>query len=375
MDWIKSSLRELKEKGLFRERIKRDGLIDFCGNDYLGLKNHPEVIAEAKRAIEDYGLGSGASQLVSGYTEEHERLERALSELKGSEACVLFGSGYLANTGAIPVLAGEGDLILSDELNHASLIDGARLSRARVLVYRHRDTEHLRDLLKRHRANYRKLLIVTDSLFSMDGDIAPLPELFEVAEEFEGMLYIDDAHATGTLGEGRGSLHHFNLRMKENVILMGTLSKALGSYGAFLCGCREVIELIINRARSLIFTTSLPPSVCAGARKAVEIIISDPSLSRKLKGKTRKIYEKLKELPYEVIFHGTPIIPIMIGDERRALALSERLLERGILLRAIRYPTVPKGKARLRLTVSLNYKSEDIKKLIDELENLAYAKV
>ncbi len=370
MEWIEEELRRLREYGLYRERVQREGLLDFCSNDYLGLRDHPEVVEAVRRALEEYGLGSGASQLVSGYTKYHRVLEERLASFKGIPECVLFGSGYLANTGTIPVLAGEGDLILSDELNHASLIDGCRLSRAERRVFRHKDYEELEETLRRERKRFRRVLIVTDSVFSMDGDLADLEILYELSEKYGCLLYIDDAHATGTVGEGRGSLREFGLEWRENVILMGTLSKALGSYGAFVCGSSQLVSLLVNRARSLIFTTSLPPLLCAGALKSLEIIEENPSLVRKLRERAEFIYRELKDLTYEVRFYGTPIIPIMVGDEKRALELALKLRERGILLQAIRYPTVPKGEARLRLTVSLRYREEDVDKLLRELKLL-----
>jgi len=358
MDWIRNYLTELKKSSLYRERVPKEGLIDLCSNDYLGLRNHPEVLREARKVLEEEGLGSGASQLVSGWTKHHRDLEEALAKLKETPSCVLFGSGYLANIGTIPALAGEGDLILSDELNHASIIDGCRLSRARVLVFRHRDYDHLRDLLKKERGKHRRTLVVTDSLFSMDGDIADIPAILDISEEYETMVFIDDAHATGTLGEGRGSLHHFGIPYRENIILMGTLSKALGAYGAFVCGSEEIIEYLINTARSLIFTTSLPPAVCAGAKRAVELVLENPQWYRELSRRSEVVAGYLKILPVKVIFNQTPVIPIVLGDEGRAVDAERHLREKGFFIKAIRYPTVPKGMARLRLTVSLRH-SED----------------
>ncbi len=370
MEWIREILYDIEGKNLLRRRLLREGLKDFCSNDYLGLKDDPRVVEAAKKALDAYGLGSGASQLVSGYTRVHRELEEKLAQFKGTPACVLFGSGYLANVGTVPVLASEGDLILSDELNHASLIDGCRLSRAKTKIFGHRDYDQLEDILRKERGNFRRVLIVTDGVFSMDGDIADLRALYNISERFDCTLYIDDAHGTGTVGRGRGTIEEFGLEWRENVVLMGTLSKALGSYGAFVCGSLEVIELLINRARSLIFTTSLPPSVCAGALKSLEIVRDNPRMVDSLRDLSRSVYGKLKDLPLEVPFHGTPIIPLIVGDEGKTLELSRRLLERGMLLQAIRYPTVPKGRARLRLTVSLRYSEEDLEDLLRALEEL-----
>ena len=370
MDWIREILYDLEDKNLYRRRILREGLKDFCSNDYLGLRDHPRVVEASKRALEEYGLGSGASQLVSGYTRVHAELEEELAQFKGTPACVLFGSGYMANVGTIPVLVGEGDLILSDELNHASLIDGCRLSRADKKVFKHRDYEQLEEILKKERHRYGKVLIVTDSVFSMDGDLADLKALYDLSERFDCMLYIDDAHGTGTIGGGRGGLEEFNLRWRENVVLMGTLSKALGSYGAFVCGSEEVVELLVNRARSLIFTTSLPPAVCAGALESVRIIDENPHMIERLREAERRLLDVLSELPYDVIYGGTPIIPVLVGDEGEALSISKKLLEEGIFVQAIRYPTVPKGKARLRFTASLRYSEGDLELLSEALRSL-----
>ncbi len=370
MDWIERYLTELKEKNLYRERVYREGLTDLCSNDYLGLRNHPEVVKEARKVLEEEGLGSGASQLVSGWTDHHRELEEVLARLKGTPSCVLFGSGYLANIGTIPALAGEGDLILSDQLNHASIIDACRLSRAKTIVFRHRDYDHLRDILRKERGSHRKVLIVTDSLFSMDGDVADLATVIELSEEFETMVYIDDAHATGTLGKGRGSLEHFGIPFRENIVIMGTLSKAIGAYGAFVCGTEKLTEYLINTARSLIFTTSLPPPVCAGARRAVELILENPSWCDELRDLSEHTAKILKVLPAEVIYSGTPIIPIVIGEESRAFRLEEALRSKGYLVKAIRYPTVEKGRARLRLTVSLRYSRETYEDFAEVLEGI-----
>ena len=374
MKWIEKHLTRLKEENLYRKRVLREDLIDLCSNDYLGLRTHQEVISASVRAVEEEGLGSGASQLVSGWGKYHRELERTLSTLKGTPSCLLFGSGYLANIGSIPALVGEGDMILSDKANHASLIDACRLSRAEVFVFRHRDYDHLRDILSRERHRFRRALIITDSVFSMEGDIADIPSLLSLSREFETMLYIDDAHGTGTLGSGRGVMEYFGLEWEENVIIMGTLSKAIGAYGAFVCGSEELIDYLINTARSLIFTTSLPPAVCAGAKRAVELILENPGWSERLRKRAKYMKGRLEEIGLSVAYHGTPIIPLMVGDEERAIRLSQELLARGILLRAIRYPAVPRGSARLRLTASLSYREEELDKFYTALEELISGK-
>ena len=370
MDWIRELLEELKAKGLYRERILKGDIKDFCSNDYLGLRDHPLVVEEAIKALKDVGLGSGASQLVSGYTKYHRELEEVLADFKGTPCCVLFGSGYLANL-SISSLVEDGDMILSDELNHASIIDGCKLSRAKIFVFKHRDYQHLEELLKTNRKNYRRCLIVSDTLFSMDGDIAHIPTLKKFAKDYDCMLYLDEAHATGVLGEsGKGGLDEYKENWEEYMIIMGTLSKALGSYGAFLCGSQRLCSYIINKARSLIFSTSLPPSVCAGAKKALEIIRENPDMVKDLKELSARVYEGLRDMGLEAPFYGTPIIPIMVYKEEKAVEIRERLLREGIFLQAIRYPTVPLGKARLRLTVSLRYKEEDLKLFFEILKKV-----
>jgi len=367
MRWLEAELEKLKNENLYRERLIPKGMKNFCSNDYLGLRNHPEVIEEVIRVLKEEGLGSGASQLVSGYTEYHRSLEERLAEFKGVPACVLFGSGYLANVGVIPILAGEGDLILSDELNHASIIDGVRLSRAEKKIFRHRDYEHLEELLRKYRKNYKRVLVITDTVFSMDGDIADLKKLYQLSEKYDFILYLDEAHATGTIG--KGGLDYFGLPFGENVVLMGTLSKAVGAYGAFVCGSRLLTEYIVNKARSLIFSTSLPPAVCAGALKALDLIEKE-KLPLKLREKERKVVAILREIGIDFSYHRTPIIPLMLYEEKKALRVAQGLLREGVLLRAIRYPTVPKGEARLRLTVSLSYSDEDLKLLKEALKKV-----
>jgi len=361
MSWPYEELRAIKEAKLYRKRREREGLLDFCSNDYFCLSRHPEVIESAKKALEEEGLGSGASQLVSGYTRYHKALEEKLASFKGTPACLLFGSGYLANAGAIPALAGEGDLVASDRLNHASIVDGVRLSKAERFVFPHKDYEVLEEFLKKHRHRYGKVLLITDTLFSMEGDLADLPRLYELAERYDCLLYLDEAHATGTIG--RGGLSYFNLPYEEFVIVMGTLSKALGSYGAFICASEEIIELLVNKARSAIFSTSLPPSLCAGALKALEIFEKDSSLPLKLREKERELTSLLEETGLPYAYHGTPIIPILVGEEEKALKLSGELLKEGVFVQAIRYPTVPKGEARLRLTARLCYGKEELARL------------
>lgn len=371
MDWLRKELDFLKEQYLYRTRFLREGLKDFCSNDYLGLKKHPEVLEASIRALREYGLGSGASALVSGYTFYHKELEEKLADFKRVECCVLFGSGYLANLGTIQSLVGDGDAAFSDQLNHASIVDACRLSKAKVFVYKHRDYQNLEELLRKNRENYKKCLVVSDTVFSMDGDVADISKLKKLCKEYDCMLYLDEAHATGVLGKyGRGGLEAFEESWEDFLVVMGTLSKAIGSYGAFVCGSKVLCEYLINRARSLIFSTSLPPAVCAGAIKALEIIQAENWRLEKLKTTSERLYEGLKAVNLQVLYNRTPIIPIMVYDESKAISIRDYLLQKGILLQAIRYPTVPKGQARLRLTASLNYSEEDIQLLLEALKSL-----
>ncbi len=367
---LSRELEELKARNLYRERRLVQGLRVFCSNDYLGLRNHPEVLEEAERVLRSAGLGSGASQLVSGYTEHHRNLEEKLAEFKGAPCCVLFGSGYLANLGTIGALLGEKDAVFSDELNHASIVDACKLSKAQKFIYKHLDYSHLEELLRKHRRHYRRCLIVSDSVFSMDGDVADVKVLKRLAQDYECMLMLDEAHATGTVGStGRGALEFFKEAWEDHVIIMGTLSKALGAYGAFVCGSKLLCDYLVNKARSLIFSTSLPPSVCAGARKALEVLEREPQRVNQLRSMEERLVGMLRHAGYGVLYHRTPILPVMTYSESRALELSKEFLEKGIFVQAIRYPTVPEGRARLRLTASLSYTEEDLSALEKALKS------
>jgi 8-amino-7-oxononanoate synthase len=330
-----------------------------CSNNYLGLAEHPALREAACRAMEQYGFGSGASRLVSGNTDLHEELERVIAAFKGAEAAVLFNSGHAANTGIIPALAGEGDVILSDSLNHASIIDGCRLSRAQTVVYRHKDVDHVEDLLKGHQARRRKL-IVTDGVFSMDGDIAPLPHLVSLAEKHGAILMVDDAHATGVLGKnGRGTVEHFGLQGRVQ-IQMGTLGKALGSFGAYAAGNRDIIQYLMNRSRSFLFSTSLPPAVCAASISAIGLVDSESWRRVRLWENRNRFVAGLHSLGISTGDSETPIIPVIIGEAEKALAAAQRILEEGVFATAIRPPTVPQGSARIRATVMATHSDEDI---------------
>ncbi|HEV8015275.1 MAG TPA: 8-amino-7-oxononanoate synthase [Stellaceae bacterium] len=339
--------------------VERDGrrLLSFSCNDYLNLSQHPAVRAAAIAAIRDYGAGAGASRLVTGNHPLYRALETRLAQFKGTEAACIFGSGYLANIGIIPALIGRADLVLIDALAHACLWAGARMSGAAVLSFRHNDSDHLAELLARERARHRHAMVATEGVFSMDGDRAPLPTLAAIAEAHDSWLLVDDAHGLGVLGNGRGS--SFAADPPVTVPLqMGTLSKALGSYGGYLCASAPVVELMASRARSLIYSTALPPASVAAALAALDVIATEPALTAMPLAKARR-FTALTGLPEA----QSAIVPVIIGDEAAALAASRLLDSEGFLVAAIRPPTVPEGTARLRLTFCAQHPDAAIERL------------
>jgi len=369
-DWIAAELARREAAGL-RRRLRwidsaqdswvtlDDGrrVLMLCSNNYLGLANHPAVVEAAQAAARDYGVGTGASRLISGSMRAHRELEQRLAAFKGTEAAVVFNSGYHANVGVVSALAGEGDLVCSDALNHASIIDGCRLSGARVAVYPHADMAALEAAL--HRPARRKL-IVTDSVFSMDGDIAPLQEIAALAERYGAMVMVDEAHATGVLGAtGAGAVELLGVHDRITV-QMGTLGKALGCFGAFVAGSRRLIDFLVNSARSLIYTTALPPPVMAAASAALTLLESEPERRARVLAHAARLRDGLRGLGYDVPFAGTPIVPVMIGDATQTMSLCERLLAAGIFVQGIRPPTVPAGTARLRATTMATHAVGDI---------------
>lgn len=345
-----------REDGIWLTRAGRR-MLSFSCNDYLNLTHHPMVKAAAIAAIEKYGTGAGASRLITGNHPLLGELEQRLAKLKGTEAACVFGSGYLANTGIIPTLIGEGDLLLVDELSHSCIWAGAQLSHARTFTFRHNDVAHARDLLAQHRAGHRHALIVTDGVFSMDGDLAPLHDLSTLAAEHDAWLMSDDAHGLGVVGDGRGSA--FTDGTKARIDLqMGTLSKALGSYGGYLCASQPVIDLIKTRARTLVYSTGLPPASVAAAIAALDVIGSDPAFAgRSLKN--AQTFTRLLNLPIA----QSPIVPLVLGEETVALEAQQILEKLGFLVTAIRPPTVPQGTARLRFAFTSGHSDEDISRL------------
>lgn len=348
----------LREDGIWLERGGRR-FLSFSCNDYLNLTQHPAVKAAAIAAIEEYGAGSGASRLVTGNHPLYAQLETRLARFKHTEAACVFGSGYLANSGIIPVLIGQDGLVLLDELSHACIYAGAHLSRGNVITFRHNDIAHVSELLAAHRAEHDHALVVTDGVFSMDGDLAPLAELSLLANEYDAWLMSDDAHGIGVVGGGRGSSFAGNTHIPVP-LQMGTLSKAIGSYGGYLCASGQVIELIRNRARTLIYSTGLPPACVAAAIAALDLIEREPGYAA-LPVEKAKVFTKRAGLPEA----QSPIVPVIIGSEETAMAASNYLEDEGYLVVAIRPPTVPAGTARLRLTFTAQHPDDEVGRLAD----------
>ncbi len=332
----------------------------FASNDYLGLANHPHLKQAAVEAIKQFGVGAGASRLISGTQMHHDLLEQDLARFTNSEAALTFSSGYATNLGVLPrLVSGEG-LILIDRLCHASLIDACRLSRAKLRVFRHNDIEHVRTLLNKRPAN-QPTILVTEGVFSMDGDLAPLPELAALAQEFEAALLIDDAHGTGVFGAtGGGTLEHFGIEEASYILHMGTLSKAVGASGGFMTGKQDFIAYLINTSRPFIFSTAPPPAIAAAARVALHLIQQEPERRAKLWKNRNQMYRGLQNMGCRMPQTQSPILPIMVNDPERAIDMSRHLREKGLYIPAIRPPTVPKGTSRLRVTVTANHSEDQI---------------
>ncbi|MDH4229542.1 MAG: 8-amino-7-oxononanoate synthase [Nitrospirota bacterium] len=341
-------------------------VLNLASNNYLGLANHPTVVEAVRWGLEEWGFGAGAARLICGDARVFHQLEERLAALKGAEAALLFGSGYQCNLALLQALAPEGT-VFCDRLNHASLIDGARLAGASLKVYRHADTQGLAGMMGRYGA---PLTIATDGVFSMDGDLAPLPELAALARRHHALLLVDDAHGTGVLGGGRGSVHAAGLTAEDVPVQMGTLGKALGGYGAFVAGSRELVDYLIHAARGFVFTTALPPAAAAGALAALDIVASDEgaALRGRLRENRARLAAGLVALGWPVPAAPVPILPLVVGSAERAVALSRALLERGFLAPAVRPPTVPEGTSRLRLTVMSSHTPEQIDRVLAALE-------
>jgi len=374
--YLDDELREMKARGLFRwPRLLTgpqapvavyDGreVINLCSNNYLDLANHPRLKEAARRAIDDLGVGPGAVRTIAGNMAIHRELEAELARFKRTEATLLFQSGFTANAGTVSAVLGKEDIIVSDELNHASIIDGARLAGATKKIYPHRDVEAARQLL-RESPGARRPLLITDGVFSMDGDIAPLPDLVAAAEEFGAIMMVDDAHASGVVGrQGRGTIDHFNLHGRVH-IQVGTLSKAFAGLGGYVAGSGTLVDYLIHRARPLLFSTSHPPSVAASALAAVRLVQEDDGLIARLWENTRFFKEGLKRLGFDTGISETPITPVIVGDEAKAMQLSDRLFDFGVFALGIAFPTVPRGKARVRTIVTAGHTREHLERALD----------
>lgn len=372
-----AELQRLEQNNLYRRRRVVDGpqdidlnvdgqaLINFCSNDYLGLANHPEVKAAFKSGVDRYGVGSGSAHLICGHSSAHHALEEELAAFTGRDRALLFSTGYMANLGVISALLGRSDSVLEDRLNHASLLDGGLLSRARFQRYRHGD---LADLQTGLAAATGKALVVSDGVFSMDGDLAPLPAMVELVQAHQAGLLIDDAHGFGVLGStGGGIVEHFGLTQSDVPILMGTLGKAFGTFGAFVAGSEDVIELLIQKARSYVFTTALPAAVAEATRASLRVLQTESWRRERLRMLIDRFRLGAQQLGLPLMDSFTAIQPVLIGDSGQTLAVSQRLLTQGFWVSAIRPPTVPPASARLRITFSANHNEQQVDALLEAL--------
>jgi len=381
--YLDEALADLRAKSLYRPLRVLDGrqmphavmdgrpVISLSSNNYLGLATHPHLVEAAMNAVRDLGVGSGAVRTIAGTMTLHEELERRLAAFKHTEAVLTFQSGFTANSGVIPTITGERDLIVSDELNHASIIDGVRLSKASRAVYPHKDVDGLEQVLREARAKggpagpYEHILVITDGVFSMDGDIAPMPGICDVSERYEAAVMIDDAHASGVLGRnGRGTVDHFGLHGRVD-IQVGTLSKAVGVLGGYVAGTQALRDYLIQRSRPFLFSTSHPPAVVAACLAAIDVLEGEPERIERLWDNTRFFKAGLTNLGYDTGISETPITPVIVGDSERAGALSARLLELGVFAQAVVYPTVAIDRARIRTIVSSEHTRDDLQACLD----------
>jgi 8-amino-7-oxononanoate synthase len=375
-------LDELKRLGLFRFRrvvetpqsifLQIDGkkVLNFCSNDYLGLANHPEIVNAFKRGVDKYGVGSGSAHLICGHNKTHHQLEEELAAFTGREKALLFSTGYMANLGVISALIGKGDAVFEDRLNHASLLDGGLISGAHFHRYRHADLCSLQTKLDR--SDSRNRLIVTDGIFSMDGDWAPIPELVKIAHDSNALLMVDDAHGFGVMGRtGGGLAENLGLTQRDVPVLMGTFGKAFGTFGAFVAGSEELIEILIQKARTYIYTTALPPAIAEATRASLKLVVDEAWRRDKLKQLSERFSNGAKQLGLNLSDSQSAIHVLIIGDTHRTVEISAALLERDILVSAIRPPTIPNGTARLRITLSALHEPQHVDRLLETLEKVA----
>lgn len=386
LDDLAEQLEQRKTNHLYRSRkvlespqsvepiVDGKKVLSFCSNDYLGLANHPDVIQRFKKAADEYGVGSGSAHLVSGHSAEHHALEEELADFMGTERALLFSTGYMANLGVVSALCDRHSEIYEDKLNHASLLDAALLSRAKRIRYPHLDMNNLEQRLSASDAgcsNKTTKFIISDGVFSMDGDLAPLDKLIYAAEKNNAMLMIDDAHGIGVLGErGKGIIEHFGLDSKQVQVLVGTLGKAFGTAGAFVAGSEALIETLIQKSRSYIFTTAMPAAVAAATRTSLQLLEKESWRREKLQSLISQFRKGAEELGLDLMDSMTAIQPVVIGSSEQTLALSEKLLEKNILISAIRPPTVPEGTARLRITFSATHTENHVNTLLTVLDDL-----
>lgn len=383
LDFLRIKVDQLKADGVYRVLpivesanepeilINGKTVLNLASNNYLGFANHPRLKAAAIKAVEQYGIGAGAVKTISGNQSLHDELEKALAVFKREEAAIVFQSGFNCNAGVIQAITDVGDLILSDELNHASIIDGVKLSKADRAVYKHSDMADLRRILTEKRASYTNVLIITDGVFSMDGDLAKLPEIVELAEEFQCLTYVDDAHGSGVLGEnGRGTVDHFHLHGRIDFTI-GTLSKALGAMGGYVAGRQIMKEWLSHRARPLLFSTNLPPAVVGALLEALKLMSESDEANRKLWANGNHFKAQMAKAGFDIGHSETPITPVMLGDEALTVAFSKALLEKGIFVSPIVFPTVPKGKARLRVMVSAAHTTAQLDHAVEVFSEVA----
>ncbi|MBU0952289.1 MAG: 8-amino-7-oxononanoate synthase [Elusimicrobia bacterium] len=381
MEILKKELQEIESKGLLRKLKLLEGaqeakvivegkeVLNLCSNNYLGLANDARLKKAAQEAIKTYGIGSGASRLITGNMELHQQLEKKIAEFKGAQAALLFNTGYMANAGIISALMTRDDVIFSDKLNHASIVDGIILSRAEFKRYAHKDVKMLEKMLESSKG-FKKKLIITDSIFSMDGDIAPLTEIADLAEKYDAWVFVDEAHATGVLGKnGRGAIEYFALEETLD-IQMGTLSKAVGTFGAFVCGSRHFIDYLINKSRPFIYSTALPPAICASSIVALDIIKNEPQRRQRLLDNAEFMRTGLKNLGFDTLSSQTPIIPIVTKTIEKTVHFSRKLFDEGIFAQGIRPPTVPEGKSRLRVTATSEHSKQALQNALDIFRNI-----
>ncbi|MGH2449418.1 MAG: glycine C-acetyltransferase [Chloroflexota bacterium] len=375
LGFVDEELDELRSKGLFRQlrdlqgpqeaRATFDGreVVNLSSNNYLGLTTHPRLVDAALEATRRYGAGSGSVRTIAGTMELHQELERRLADFKHTEAALVFQSGFTCNSGVIPVLVGEGDVIISDELNHASIIDGVRMAKAARKVFPHKNMEGLEQVLKDTQQARRKL-IITDGVFSMDGDVAPLPAIVDLAEQYGAMVYVDDAHASGVFGRnGRGTVDHFGLNGRVHV-QVGTLSKAIGVLGGYVASTQGIRDLLIHKGRPFLFSTSHPPAVAAACVAALDVLLDEPERIERLWDNARTLKSGLQELGLNTGESESPITPVITGEGEKAMRLSDRLFEEGVFAQGIGYPTVPEAKSRVRTIVTSEHTPEDLEQAL-----------